>query len=495
MAKRIKITETQVKRLLGENRVDFVKTKFDVFTPDPKEKKPQKNVTYIKVNNNIIAKITTEENNKKKIQPSDFAFNAIVEADPTAKKLYVQWMCQMFVNMIKENHMDEAQRLIGEDLPRLSDFITLFEKNKNTAVFKASAANNPEIPNPPTDITKYKSVDQLGLAVEPFREQADLGGAPSQGGGMGKMMAVAMQYVKKNEMEIVYSGPEWIVMIPKTEDAAKLKVDDSLAYLSMHMKGITTWCTAWKNNCQYNSYVSNYNRPGKEKAALYMIFKKAVLNGLEKPVAGQDGNLAQWHLESKQFMDKDDKGISNIYKFLSRETGMLEYFGKELHRLAKLKGGTLKQNEYAKLMLALGHKPEKLLEVIDQSSTILDLQGLGVSIPKLPDISVLKNTEQIMVNGIGLVELPKSLGNLPNLTLLTAGKNDIREVPKELANCRNLQYINLKDNPITVFPAKELAPLDPSNGGELFRITMNTANLPKETLADIKKYLPTVQIQ
>lgn len=101
----------------------------------------------------------------------------------------------------------------------------------------------------------------------------------------------------KKDAEKVYEDDEWLVVVPKTEEAA--------CYYGKN----TQWCTAADNNNQFNYY----NRDGK----IYININKYT------------NKKFQFHFESKQFMDENDSPITTDDLEIDEGDGLYEFYSNQ----------------------------------------------------------------------------------------------------------------------------------------------------------------------
>jgi Leucine-rich repeat (LRR) protein len=241
----------------------------------------------------------------------------------------------------------------------------------------------------------------------------------------------------------------------------------------------------------FNSYTNN-KLPNGEKSTIYVI----VNNGLFE---GKTDECYQIHFESKQIKSRQNSSNVNIYEpILSTSDGISEFFKEELTKLVKMSKDKSK-NIYLDYLVSFGFT-EALFDMLDERQPVIKFEGNNSSrdenkfqIPKLPDISRFKNIDELMLLEVSLVTLHPSIGSLINLELLSLPGNKIKELPKEIGYLKNLEFMNIKGNPITVIP-DEIKFLDKTNGGSLYRISINESDCGKENYLKLKKLLPTTII-
>jgi hypothetical protein len=143
-----------------------------------------------------------------------------------------------------------------EDLPSVKDTLTNFEKYKNKLTQK--------------DINQYPHINDVHDAVAPH-----IGTASSK--------KEEIRQVKDDGADLIHSENGLTVHKLKTKEAA-----------CQYGKG-TKWCTAAENNNMFDSY--------NKRGSIYVIQK--------------DGEKHQFHFESQQFMDAQDKSI-DLGKFIEK---------------------------------------------------------------------------------------------------------------------------------------------------------------------------------
>jgi hypothetical protein len=119
-----------------------------------------------------------------------------------------------------------------------------------------------------------------------------------------KSLSEILKVLSENEYKILHNGEEWYVFQPLTEKAA--------CYLGVN----TEWCTTW------GPY--SLNKKNKDRGNLYQRYAKDGPLYIMIEKSNPDYKF-QFHFESKQFMDKDDKRI-NTSEFLTNKTELLNFF-------------------------------------------------------------------------------------------------------------------------------------------------------------------------
>lgn len=192
--------------------------------------------------------------------PQDIFYN-IIKTDPTydeqrSQKMgkYGKWL----LNQYRQGNLDM------NNLPKVRNTIDFFNRYNRQLEVK--------------DINQYKNIDQVYDNVKNFMED------PSQA----TSKSDAARKVKEMGAEKVYEDNDWLIIVPKTREAA-----------IYYGKG-TKWCTASTHG--YN-YFEHYNKEGR----LYININK------------NTGDKYQFHFESNSFMDAEDKPIKGI---IAEEIGL-----------------------------------------------------------------------------------------------------------------------------------------------------------------------------
>ena len=429
----------------------------------------------------VLKKVVIKEKLVKEYFISDIVFGDIIKSDPTENKSNVQWMLQTFLNSLEHN-VDEGIRFATEDLIAANDYLVLFEKHKKKKRFKEWAIKNEyrkwnllnktkskkdwdELGYNQSDITQYKSLGQLFDAIDPFRERnhSDL--------------EKAMEgFMHVNEAEIEYKDRYWTVYVPKTKSA------------NCVMQNFAGWCTAQPDQGMFDSYVSDQRQPNGEKSKIYVVVNNELFEG-------RSDETYQIHFESSQIKDKSNGyGNVDLYELIFEKPhgeGIHEYFHAELDRMAREDKGSITNNKYIDYLISFGFT-ESLFDYLEDDTNSINFNG-NKKIPKLPDLSRFQKVDQLILMGVGLKELHPSVCNLEKLELLSLSDNKLTTLPREIGKLKNVDIINLKGNPLTSIP-DEIAELDRSNGGTLYRVSVNLDDVGQEVYDKLKRLLPTAVV-
>lgn len=204
------------------------------------------------INNLLFEKINNDELHSKyysNIPIEDF--NKIIEADPTRKKdgsagKYSKWLLSLYLN----------KKLKIEDLYKATEYLTYFAKYGGKLKMNI--------------INQYKSLSELYNALKHIIDSIE-GGSDEFKSNSEKAFEV------KQGAEKPYEDSEWIIIIPRTEEA------------SCYYGAGTQWCTAAKNNNQFKSY--------NDDGDLLILINKS------------SGDKYQFHKESDSYMDSSDSSL------------------------------------------------------------------------------------------------------------------------------------------------------------------------------------------
>lgn len=219
-------------------------------------------------------------------------FNAIVEADPSKTKEYVDWLSQIYVD----------GNLKSEDLYKATEYLELYSKvrnklngdEKNIYAFDTKNESYVDTYDGKTKTRKVKklkidSLQTLYKLIRPFEKKAV----------SNKEKADEI----KKQARKVYEDDNWLVVIPETKEAA-----------CFYGAG-TQWCTAAKQN----NYFDYYN----EQGDLFININK------------KTKEKYQFHFEENQFMDETDSPVSLHY--FRREIGLMDFYEKAMGDIYRTK--------------------------------------------------------------------------------------------------------------------------------------------------------------
>lgn len=207
----------------------------------------------------------------------DSLIEKIGEVDPTRNGTYMQWIAdRLFLN-------PNVNRT--EDLDRLREDLQNFERVKARMTEK--------------DINKYKTFQDLYNAIAPLlvpRQKTEK--------ELEKEAEAAEAAAVKDQIIVVYNGPEGWIKIPKTERASK--------YIG---KG-TRWCTSSDRNNRYTHYSSTDNLFVILDKAVAARYKEDLKKWQENPTKDKQPTSAvhQLHINGGEYKDQADneKGMQAV---------------------------------------------------------------------------------------------------------------------------------------------------------------------------------------
>lgn len=406
---------------------------------------------------------------KKKVRVHEDIFAAMIAADPTENKMYLQWMLTIFTKLIKEGKIDDAIRFGAEDLPQANKYLELFEGNKRKKLFTELSKSNYALKklDDPTNINQYKSLAQLFDAVDPFIER-DLSGFERK----------MKRFVDVGQAEIPVKDRNFTLFIPLTRDASVL------------FNEVASWCTVNPGNGMFDSYTSR-STPLTNKSKLYIIIDNRFLNGEVDIDNIPKDMLYQIHFESKQLRDRTNGNNTNIYEnIISKSEALANYFYEELTPYAKSFKGSMNDNYYIDYLIQFGFT-NILFDILDKDQPTIKFKNRAI--PKLPDMSKFKNTTMIYLGETKLKELNPTIFLLPKLEILAIPKNSITAIPKEIAKCKKLVFLNIIGNKITEIP-DDICQLDQKMGGRLHRIAVRRDEIGESNFKKLQRLLPSVML-
>ncbi len=101
--------------------------------------------------------------------------------------------------------------------------------------------------------------------------------------------------------------------------------------------------------------------------------------------------------------------------------------------------------------------------------------------------------ESLIVSNVGLHELPDSIGEMTNLKMLLLSNNNLKSLPDSMGKLKNLEVLNLRGNEIKKLPTS-FKNLDDSQGGTLFRLSLDKDKFIPAEMEKIRTMLPNVSI-
>ena len=317
-----------------------------------------------------------------------------------------------------QKKLKELQDLFLEDLYKTTEDLIKFDRFKN------------QIDLQKRDINKINSVDELYDLTKDFSlEKATTTKAEQK------------EKRKREEVDYLYDGDRWEVVVPKTKA------------VSCDMAGapLTRWCTASSN---WN-YYERYSKDG----PLYMIRDKNDIVTSGGKGEGEPRPKYQFHFPSNQFMDVDDRSV-DLQKLLSvggELSELREFFKDEFAKFLNKDYGdevrvSYPNDKVSKFISLYGF--DEFFDKLPKSLKRFDFEVSGkingmdvASQPLHPKILSFPNLEILHIEGI-LNSIPEEIGKLSNLTFISIPNNpELTSLPESIADLNNLQVLNIRNNP------------------------------------------------
>jgi hypothetical protein len=201
----------------------------------------------------------------------DQLIDKIGEVDPSTKGIYMPWIARLVISKPQENRAEDLDR-VGEDLRN-------FETHKRQIARK--------------DINQYRSFQDLYDVTAPFMSPREL--TPDE---LEREEERQKDEEMRDQITVVYRGPEGWIKIPETYEAAK--------WLGRN----TRWCTSMLQQYKY------YTKDDK----LFIVYNKA------------NKQRYQLHINSGQFAQEDDRniGTANVPEWAKPK--ILDWYDKNVGR-------------------------------------------------------------------------------------------------------------------------------------------------------------------
>ena len=332
---------------------------------------------------------------------------------------YVQWM----INQIKRLRPEGVGKsknpnpieMFFEYLYKVKDDLIKFERFKN------------QIPVDKRDINKLTS-DELYDLVKDF-----------------SLEKATTTKAERKDAKYAHPGgtfeletPNYVITkITRTDELGK----EAACFYGGNNKE-TRWCTSAPGLSYFERYIKD--------GPLFQVYEKSSEPSKE---TGLPSTRWQFHFQSNQFMDKDDRSI-NLVEFLNKsDKEVKEYFKPQfMENMTKSsgKGGTSIDVEFprspAAQFIAL-YGFDEFFESLPENITKMDFSGgnsgsEGFPLPKA--IGRLQNLEGLHIDGL-ISDLPSEICNCKKLRYLSLPNNkNLKSIPDCLKDLPNLKLVNFK---------------------------------------------------
>jgi hypothetical protein len=357
-------------------------------------------------------------------KPDNFDIEGASAEDLRSEKVkvgkFTQWLMKNFLkpkftderNDIEpgtpeyKNMVKEYRRLFLEDLFKMTDLLTKFERIKG------------QLPEDKRDINMLTPESLTDLIVnlpQELKDKLNKNITKSQ----------AREERKENKYahpggEIIHVGPNYtMIKIDGIGDAQREAAGWYGGYFD-YTNGESHWCTSPPNSSYFLTYA--------KKGPLYVILANDD-QGLVGERTGLPQERYQFHFPDSQFMDRMDRQI-NLVDFLNGK-------GAELKEVLKpeFAAGLTKNN---------GTKVE-INYPNSSAGKFVALYGFDELFNSLPKDIITLNVVNSSNETIAL-DLSESLGQFTKLETLTL-TNMVKSIPDSIGNCKELDILTLNNNP------------------------------------------------
>ena len=329
---------------------------------------------------------------------------------------YTQWLLKNFLKPTFEGEVEvgspqykkmtkEYKDRFLEDLYKVTDDLKKFERFKG------------QLPQESRDIAKLTPDSLFGL-VKDFKLEKTKGSKQEK-----EEAKLSYQYPGST---VAFRGPNWTVV--KIEDQSELGKNAACFFGGYHEAdmGETRWCTSSPGLNYFDSHI--------KQGPLYVILP----NNADK--LGQKTGLPQeryqWHFQSNQFMDREDRRVNIIEMLQGKLSELRDFFKPEFAK------GLTKQND-------------KRLDINNDDSSaagkFIQIYGYKELFDTLPDdmTQIIINNQK---NNNVAFDIPESIGRFDKLQTLLLG-GIVKSVPDSICNLKELLLLSLPNNPqLTTLP-------------------------------------------
>lgn len=392
----------------------------------------------------------TKDGKKQPPKLSREVFNELVKADPTTRlndvdldtenkdeisKVkagnYVQWLIKQYLTVPTEiepglagyeKELKRNQEVFLEDLFKVTTDLMKFDRFKN------------RLPQDSRDINKL-STNQLYQLVKDFSLEKTKATKEEK--------KSAAETYEHPGAQIAFKGPNWTVV--KISDTGKLGKDAACFYggnMLESSKGETRWCTSAPGLNWFDRYIKD--------GPLYVVIPNN-WTGKRGEVSNLPATRYQFHFQSNQFMDPDDRQIGLVDFLNSGMSELKEFFKPEFARGLSSNGGTkfvidsLTSGSVGKFVSLYGVEDlfkNLPLELEEFQINNKDKNDIILKIPE--EISKFKKLKMILLENC-ISEIPNSVCELENLRFFALINNPkLKTIPGCLVNLPKLIFINLK---------------------------------------------------
>lgn len=376
-----------------------------------------------------------------KAQLTKNEFNALVATDPTTRLndvdlnnakpndlskvkagKYVQWLIKQYLKVPTEiqpgengydRELKQVKATFIEDLYKVKEDLLKYEK------FKGRLSQDMRDINKLTTDSLYDAVKDFDLTLATTTKSERKTSSVHPGA------------------KLAFDGPTWKVI--EIENKGAIGKEAACFYGGNNKE--TRWCTSTPGTDQwFNRYIKD--------GSLYVVYKQ---NDTDvSPETGLPQNRYQFHFQSNQFMDKDDRQ-QDLVKLLNGPMSELkDFFKPEFAKGLTVNGEKLVIDSFSNGVIGkfiglygledlIGSLPDTLKEFQIQNK---DKNNVTITIPN--EIGRFKDLTMILFDNC-IENVPESICNLPKLRFLALLNNEkLTQIPECIVNLPSLYFLNLK---------------------------------------------------
>ena len=378
-----------------------------------------------------------------KAQLTKNEFNALVATDPTTRLndvdlnnakpndlskvkagKYVQWLIKQYLKVPTEiqpgengydRELAQVKATFIEDLYKVKEDLLKYEK------FKGRLSQDMRDINKLTTDSLYDAVKDFDLTLATTTKSERKTSSVHPGA------------------KLAHDGPTWKVI--EIENKGAIGKEAACFYGGNNKE--TRWCTSTPGTDQwFNRYIKD--------GSLYVVYKQ---NDTDvSPETGLPKERYQFHFQSNQFMDKDDRQ-QDLVKLLKDGGPMSElkdFFKPEFAKGLTVNGEKLVIDSFSTGVIGkfiglygledlIGSLPDTLKEFQIQNK---DKNNVTIKIPN--EIGRFKDLTMILFDNY-IENVPESICDLPKLRFLALLNNEkLTQIPECIVNLPSLYFLNLK---------------------------------------------------
>lgn len=378
-----------------------------------------------------------------KAQLTKNEFNALVATDPTTRLndvdlnnakpndlskvkagKYVQWLIKQYLKVPTEiqpgengydRELAQVKATFIEDLYKVKEDLLKYEK------FKGRLSQDMRDINKLTTDSLYDAVKDFDLTLATTTKSERKTSSVHPGA------------------KLAFDGPTWKVI--EIENKGAIGKEAACFYGGNNKE--TRWCTSTPGTDQwFNRYIKD--------GSLYVVYKQ---NDTDvSPETGLPKERYQFHFQSNQFMDKDDRQ-QDLVKLLKDGGPMSElkdFFKPEFAKGLTVNGEKLVIDSFSTGVIGkfiglygledlIGSLPDTLKEFQIQNK---DKNNVTIKIPN--EIGRFKDLTMILFDNC-IENVPESICDLPKLRFLALLNNEkLTQIPECIVNLPSLYFLNLK---------------------------------------------------